>query len=158
MTVNRGTPRPAHPQQRPAPQPAQQQQQQQAASTAEQQPTKDVIPTRADSREASAGSSDASYMVRIEHPETGKHFAVSEEDYHSKPMTSLDGQTYEEAGYEIVSYEDGTAYEEGAEPTKWAVDNTGTVEIGTEGEEDVIDPTSEARRRRPDGETDDAEA
>jgi hypothetical protein len=97
-------------------------------------------------------------MVRIEHPETGKHFAVSEEDYHSKPMTSLDGQTYEEAGYEIVSYEDGTAYEEGAEPTKWAVDNTGTVEIGTEGEEDVIDPTSEARRRRPDGETDDAEA
>lgn len=80
---------------------------------------------------AQADSGDA--LVRIQSEDGTKQYSVTEDAYHSTAMASLDGQTYEEAGYTIVSYEDGTPYGTDAEPTKWAKNkNAGAPAIGAD--------------------------
>ena len=72
-------------------------------------------------------------LVRIQSEDGTKQYSVTEDAYHSTAMASLDGQTYEEAGYTIVSYEDGTPYGTDAEPTKWAKNkNAGAPAIGAD--------------------------
>jgi hypothetical protein len=65
-------------------------------------------------------ATQAEKLVRIESP-TGARVTVTEADYKHRKMAALRGQTYADAGYTVVSYEDGTAYEDGAEPTKYAI-------------------------------------
>lgn len=65
-------------------------------------------------------ATQAEKLVRIESP-TGAQVTVTEADYKHKKMAALRGDTYEGAGYKVVSYEDGTAYEDGAEPTSYAI-------------------------------------
>ncbi len=70
-------------------------------------------------------------LVRIESEDGTKQYCVTEKQYKSQKMAALDGKTYQDAGYTIVSYEDGTPYEQGATPTKWAIDkNAAASEIG----------------------------
>jgi hypothetical protein len=68
-------------------------------------------------------ATQAEKLVRIESP-TGARVTVTEADYKHKKMAALRGETYEDAGYTVVSYEDGTAYEDGAEPSKYALVTT----------------------------------
>lgn len=75
-------------------------------------------------------ATQAEKLVRIESP-TGARVTVTEADYKHKKMAALRGETYEGAGYTVVSYEDGTAYEDGAEPTAYAIArNTGVIGEG----------------------------
>lgn len=71
-------------------------------------------------------------LIRIESPDGTKQYSVSEYTYSHTQMAGLGGQTYKDAGYTVVSYEDGTPYgEEGATPTTWSVDkNAATVGVG----------------------------
>jgi hypothetical protein len=65
-------------------------------------------------------ATQAEKLVRIESP-TGAQVTVTEGDYKHRKMAALRGQTYADAGYTVVSYEDGTAYEDGAEPSRFAI-------------------------------------
>jgi hypothetical protein len=68
----------------------------------------------------------AEKLVRIE-GENGRRVTVTERDYAHKKMAALKGQTYKDAGYTVVSYEDGTPYGEGGgEPTSFALADTST--------------------------------
>lgn len=70
-------------------------------------------------------------IVRIEHPETGKRYAVSESAYTGTKLPNYGNQSYEEAGFKVMSYEDGSPYE--GEPTKYGVNRAaGSPEIGSE--------------------------
>lgn len=74
-------------------------------------------------------ATQAETLVRIE--KDGKQYAVTERAYKSNKMGALGGQTYQEAGYEIVSYEDGTPYGGDEKPTALAIDkNAKSGEIG----------------------------
>lgn len=64
-------------------------------------------------------STQATRIVRIE--KDGRQKAVSEAAYKHMKMAHLEDQTYEGAGWTIVSYEDGTPYGEGVEPTQYAI-------------------------------------
>lgn len=78
-------------------------------------------------------TTQAERIVRVEHPDTGRRYAMSEADFKHGKRADLNGQTYQEAGYKIMSYEDGRAYEEGSEPTAYALDSrVRTPEIGAE--------------------------
>lgn len=65
-------------------------------------------------------STQAERLVRIEHKD-GRRYSVTEADFKHRKLAGLGDQTYQDAGFDIVSYEDGTAYEEGAEPTEYAI-------------------------------------
>jgi hypothetical protein len=82
-------------------------------------------------------STQAERLVRIESP-TGAQVTVIEADYKHKKMAALRGQTYADAGYKVVSYEDGTAYEDGAEPSKYAIArNTDVIGEGGSGHTNI---------------------
>lgn len=75
-------------------------------------------------------TTQAQRIVRIEHPD-GRRYAVTEAAFLHTKQPQFDGGTYQDAGFKIVSYEDGTAYEEGSEPTAYAlVGAYGSPEIG----------------------------
>jgi hypothetical protein len=70
-------------------------------------------------------------LVRVQSEDGTKQYAMTERQYKSQKMAAFDGKTYEDMGYTIVSYEDGTPYEKGATPTDWAIDkNAATSGIG----------------------------
>lgn len=93
-------------------------------------------------------TTQAERIVRVEHPETGRRYAMSEADFKRSKRAHLDGKTHEDAGYKIVSYEDGTAYEDGTEPTAYALDSrVRTPEIGAE--EVAPEATTTRTRREP---------
>lgn len=75
-------------------------------------------------------STQAERIVRIEHPD-GRRYAVTEATYRHMKFPHFDDGTYEDAGFKIVSYEDGTPYEDGNEPTSYGlVGAYGSPEIG----------------------------
>lgn len=76
-------------------------------------------------------STQAQRLLRIEHKD-GRRYAVTESAYLHTKLAGLGNQTYQDAGFEVVSYEDGTAYETGNEPTGYAlVGAYGSPAIGT---------------------------
>lgn len=82
-------------------------------------------------------STQAERIVRIEHPDTGRRYAVSEHAFKHTKVSNLGDQTYQDAGYKIVSYEDGREYSEGVEPTEYAINvNARNPEIGAVAEEE----------------------
>lgn len=89
-------------------------------------------------------------IVRIENSKTGQRYAVSEYTFKHTKMSGLGTEpvTYQDAGFEIVSYEDGTAYEDGAEPTKYAIDATARMpEIGASEPDEPATTTTRTRTR-----------
>jgi hypothetical protein len=76
-------------------------------------------------------ATQANTLVRIERD--GVQKTVSEADYKHKKMASLQGQTYEAAGFKVVSYEDGTPYGEDAKPTDYAINKNTASAIGEGG-------------------------
>ncbi len=85
-------------------------------------------------------------LIRIESPDSGVQYSVTEADYKNKEMAALDGQTYEAAGYTVVSYEDGTAYGGDEQPTDYAIaSHLSAPPIGeVEGEEATPRATTES--------------
>lgn len=79
-------------------------------------------------------ATQAEKLLRIEHPDTGTRYSVTEHDYKHRKMAALHGQTYAEAGYDVVSYEDGTPYGGDAEPSKYAVASERAVQPIGEGD------------------------
>lgn len=76
-------------------------------------------------------ATQAEKLLRIE--KDGRQVAVTEAAYKSAKVLP-DGQTYEGAGWKVVSYEDGTAYDGDAEPTKYAMNKAArTNDIGVGG-------------------------
>jgi len=74
-------------------------------------------------------ATQAETLVRIE--KDGRQYAVTERAYKSNKMAALGGQTYQDAGYKVVSYEDGTPYGGEETPTAHAIDkNAKAGEIG----------------------------
>lgn len=81
-------------------------------------------------------STQAERLVRIESPNGRRRYAMSEAAFKHAKQTQLGDETYEGAGYKIVSYEDGTEYGEGKEPTKYGIHATAlSPEIGAVEEE-----------------------
>lgn len=90
-------------------------------------------------------------IVRVVH-EDGRRYAMSEHAFNHDKQTHLDDKTFKDAGFTIESYEDGTPYEEGKQPTQYAIDSTArSPEIGAVEEEAPAEPT--ARSRRSNGES-----
>lgn len=86
-------------------------------------------------------------LVRIEHDD-GRRYSVSEHDFSHKKMGALQGQTYADAGFKVVSYEDGTPFEDGQEPGKYGINTIARApEIGSEA------PVARGRRTRDNGDT-----
>lgn len=103
--------------------------------TAPQQPPRAQRPA-AQQAAQQAQQPTESYLVTIEHPDTGRRYQVTEEVYQS---------TYQEQGYEITAYADGTTYGGDDTPTKHAVDtlaNTPEIGSGTSTEEAPAEPTA----------------
>lgn len=87
-------------------------------------------------------STQAERIVRIEHPD-GRRYAVTEAAY-KRTKLMIDGkeQTYQDAGFAITFYEDGSEYKEGAEPSSFAINIAGrSPEIG------VVEEASKKRTR-----------
>jgi hypothetical protein len=66
-------------------------------------------------------STQAERLVRIESEDGRRHYAMSEAAYKHNKQAHLGNKTYEDAGYKVVSYEDGTVYEAGKEPTRYGI-------------------------------------
>jgi len=66
-------------------------------------------------------STQAERLVRIESEDGRRHYAMSEAAYKHNKQAHLGNKTYEDAGYKVVSYEDGTVYEAGNEPTRYGI-------------------------------------
>jgi hypothetical protein len=77
-------------------------------------------------------ATQAERLVRIE--KDGVQKAVTEADYKRKKLVGLGGQTYESAGWKIVSFEDGTAYDAGEPATQFGLYKAARApSIGTDG-------------------------
>lgn len=63
---------------------------------------------------------DAVAIIRIEHPD-GRRYAVTEQTYEHTKLSGLGGKTYKDAGFKVVSYEDGTKYGGTERPTRFAL-------------------------------------
>lgn len=90
-------------------------------------------------------STQAQRLLRIQDSDERRTVTVTEADYKHRKMGGLQGQTYQGAGWTVVSYEDGTPYEDGQEPGVHAIHKTvNTPEIGFVPEETAT-PAASAR-------------
>lgn len=69
-------------------------------------------------------------VVRIASADGLRQAAVTEHDFKNRKLVAHGGQTYEDMGYKIVSFEDGVSHDE--EPTSHAINRAAVApEIGT---------------------------
>lgn len=94
-------------------------------------------------------STQAERIVRVESEDGRRRYAMSEAAFKHAKQPHLGGGTYEEAGYKIVSYEDGTEYGGSNEPTKYGLHAAAlSPEIGAEPEAQTA-PTPTRSRATP---------